>query len=573
MSGLYRISFLIFSLAALFLQDVAAQPAGRHPAFVVPKQMRSRVNFWIDIFTRYGKYQEVIHHRDYPYVIYDVLDFSKEAERMSPVALERYRKKKVKARVKEIEKILSKLANGNPPSNQFEQNIVDQMHSLGRSRTKYKKAREKRMVRAQTGIKEKYRQALIRSGRYLPVIENIFVREYNLPVELTRLPFVESSFDYRAYSSVGAAGIWQFMRRTGRLYLTVNGLIDERRDVIESSRAAAKYLRNAYRELRSWPLAITSYNHGVYGLKKKIKKLGTRNIVSIVENRRERVLGFASNNFYAEFLAALDIYDNYHRYFPGIRLERPVRVVEYRLPYRASVKYVSRKLGVSVDELKRVNYAILKPVWSGRYRIPAGYKLKVPLKYAGKLGALKVPETTFHATAPASSAVYGGVVYRVRRGDSLYKIAKKYGISIKELKRINGLRSNVVRVGQMLTVRPRRPVKKQTFSKTSYRSSSYRVRRGDTLSGIAARHGMSVRELKRLNKLKSSKIRAGQLLKLSTRAAAPNAGNKKPKIYKVRRGDTVWSISRKFGVSMLELRAVNNLRGTKLRIGQRLVIP
>ena len=140
------------------------------------------------------------------------------------------------------------------------------------------------------------------------------MRKYNLPEELSVLPHVESSFQLRAYSSAGAAGIWQFTRGTGRLFMRVGYDVDERRDPILATYGAAKLLKKNYEVVGSWPLAITAYNHGLRGMQRAKKRHGT-NIVKIIENYRSRTFGFASRNFYPEFLAALHVVKNQNKWF------------------------------------------------------------------------------------------------------------------------------------------------------------------------------------------------------------------------------------------------------------------
>lgn len=504
---------------------VRAVPS-RSPAFRVPTKLRPRVDFWIDVFTRYGKNQAVIHHRHFPQARFDVMDFSDLEAQLNDVAYEKQRAKLIDARIKQIEGILLKFANGAAPEGVFEQQIWDAMELVPGGAGKFREAVKEEWVRSQTGIKEKYADALVRSGRYLPHIERIFVEEFGLPVELTRLPFIESSFDYRAYSNVGAAGIWQFMRNTGRIYLTINSAVDERRDVFEASRAAAQYLQSAYSRLGSWPLAITSYNHGVAGVARKVTQLGTNDISEVVEHPTERVFGFASANFYPEFLAALEVYAEHAKYFPGLQLESPLRLAFYRLKSPLSISYITRQLDIDVATLRSLNYAITEPVWRGAYKLPAGYTLKVPYEYGERLARLKTPESGSAKSAPAASSIYGGVIYTVRKGDTLSGIARKYGTTVAQLRELNGISGNTVRAGQRIVVREsegrsgqimeqQRVTKAQEVeSAPPVRSRTYTVKPGDTLWSISRSSGVSVDALKRSNKLSGTKLKPGQKLKL-----------------------------------------------------------
>src|SRR5207237_4490387 len=132
--------------------------------------------------------------------------------------------------------------------------------------------------------------------------------------EIALLPLVESSFENRARSNAGAAGIWQFTRGTGRLYLNVNRKLDERLDPARATWAAARLLHDNYNALGSWPLAITAYNHGRAGMQRAQNEIGSE-LTSIIERYDGPLFGYASMNFYSEFVAAVEVYVNYRQYF------------------------------------------------------------------------------------------------------------------------------------------------------------------------------------------------------------------------------------------------------------------
>jgi len=265
-SRIFTCLCFVFFFLALPSHHALAEESGR--GFEVPSAMQGRVDFWIAIFTKYGKMHRVFHHREHPHIIYSIIDFSDLERNLEGEALKKRKFKEADAELARIRASLSHLASGKSPRDEFESRIVERFKTLpGRATRNYKKAIEKKSLRYQRGIKERFEEGLVRSGRYLPSIERIFAEE-GLPVELGRLPLVESSFDYEAYSSVGAAGIWQFMRSTGRRFMRVDSYIDERRDPIIATRAAAKYLKNSYDHFGYWSLALTSYNHGVGGVNK-----------------------------------------------------------------------------------------------------------------------------------------------------------------------------------------------------------------------------------------------------------------------------------------------------------------
>lgn len=515
MSLMPKLAFVFYFI--FFALTVSASPiqtkTSRSRDFQIPEILQGRVNFWIDVFTKHGKNQAVVHHRNFPQAIFTVMDFRVQAESLNPVQLERFKDRALKAKIREIEAALSRLASGQPAQSELEKKVYSAMKLVPGGPGKYKQAVKEGLVRSQTGIREKYGEAVRRSGRYLHAIEKIFVQDYGLPVELTRLPFIESSFDYQAYSSVGAAGIWQFMPLTGRKYMTVNRLIDERRDVLAASKGAARYLQSAYSALGNWPLAITSYNHGVAGVSRKVRQMGTSNLAKIIEDPNTRAFGFASSNFYPEFLAALEVYDHKHTYFPDIQLEAPRHFVEVSLPRATSVAHISKQLEIGMDELRSYNYAISETIWQGRSAIPAGYTLKLPASASSKVYALRIPEARVVQVAPPASSVYGGTVYRVRSGDTLSSIAKKFKITLSELKSINGLSSNNLRIGQALQVKggggdiPTRKTPEVISAR------HYTVKPGDSLWSISRKFKIDVNKLRDSNKV-SKGIRPGQILNI-----------------------------------------------------------
>ncbi len=486
--------------------------------FTVPEQLRARVDFWKDIFAKYGSTQTVIHHRDFPQIVFGVLDLSAESGQMSSVAFEAYKESVQKRTVEDIKSQLLELATGSAPRGPFQVKLVGLLKDIPGDESKYKRVVDEDLVRTQTGIRERYAEAIRRAWKYLPIMEQIFVSEYGLPKELTRIPFIESSFDYTAYSSVGAAGIWQFMPRTARAHrMLVGRYVDERRDPIKATRAAAEYLRSAYNSLGSWPLAITSYNHGVGGVRSKTRKAGTTDLPTIIEDFNERYFGFASTNFYPEFLAALEIFADHKRYFPEVREEPPLRVVTYPVQKSVSAHQIASRLGISTEDLKEANYALLDPVWKGRASIPAGYNLRVPAdlqdrgdrRLAGTAASSDVVTVAQAPTLPAT--------YTVKRGEDVAAISKKFGVPTATILRINGLSSGRVKSGTSLQLieSERREVKSATTSTTRESSSTrvrYTVRRGDTFGAICKKFGVSVEALKRANHLSGTTVKTGQTL-------------------------------------------------------------
>jgi membrane-bound lytic murein transglycosylase D len=440
--------------------DVEEVPRERRSVgpFAVPAGLRGRVDFWKDVFAKYSSKQVVVHHREFPQIVFGVIDLEAETRDMGPIEFERHKDSVVKRTVLAVQQAVEALARGEAPSSDFQTKVVHLMSEVPGGAGKYRRIVEEDLIRTQTGIRDRYVEAVRRSRRYLPMMEHIFVNEYGLPKELTRLPFVESSFDYTAYSSVGAAGIWQFMPRTAKAHqMKVGKVVDERRDPLKATHAAAQYLRSAYQSLGSWPLAITSYNHGVGGVRSKVRKAGTSDIVEIIEHPGERFFGFASSNFYPEFLAAVEIYEDWRTYFPEVKEEPPLRLVSFPLAAPASPQHISHVLNIPLDELREANYALLDPVWRGAAKIPAGYTLRLPAHYEDRTGRILPPESRSRAVkvipvmySPPVSRGKGS--YVVKRGDTLGEISRKTNRSVEALRRANKLKGNSIKAGQRLVV-------------------------------------------------------------------------------------------------------------------------
>ena len=240
-----------------------------------------------------------------------------------------------------------------------------------------------------------------------------------------------------AYSKVGASGVWQFMPSTARRFMRIDDAVDERLDPIVSTRAAARFLRENYDRLGTWPLAITAYNHGPAGIARAVRETGTTDIGTIVEKYRGPSFKFASRNFYAEFLAALDVERNYRKYFGTLPLFPPLKHDEVPLPHYVPIASVVRCAGGDEDAFRELNPGLLPAVYTGRQRVPRDYTVRLP---AGSTARFQQCYSTLPASHKATSQQKAFVVHRVRRGQTLAQIARLYGTSVKEIQRRNGLR-------------------------------------------------------------------------------------------------------------------------------------
>ncbi|MBF0568025.1 MAG: transglycosylase SLT domain-containing protein [Nitrospirae bacterium] len=344
------------------------------PLFSCPAPLRPQVDFWIKIFTMYTTKQAVIHDNRYLNIIYSVVDLTEDQSnskkaRIGVLSFEI-------SKYREILLKLDKLKPDDPDEiNNLspEESRVYEMFRGIEGANKFSEAAER--LRAQIGQKDRFQKALSKSTLYLKEMERIF-REEGVPVALTRLPFVESSFDVSAYSWAKAAGIWQFTDSTGRIFLRMNSIVDERIDPEKSTRAAARLLLDNYAQLGSWPLAVTAYNHGASGLSRAKKDLSTSDISEIVEKYKGPSFGFASRNYYTEFLAVLEILEDYQSYFGDVEFMYPK---EYEvLRTGRSMKVSAIAAACSLEEIKRLNPELKPSVMASKTSLPCDYFLKLP---------------------------------------------------------------------------------------------------------------------------------------------------------------------------------------------------
>ena len=555
--------FLSSGTASLSFAEPANKFFEKNPELQTPSRLRPRVNFWVDIFGNYSKAQVIIHHRRFPQIRFALLDIEQATAGMNDVAFDSYKDRALKAKLKEVREDIAFLAQGEAPKTAQQRNIESAMRLLGPGLSKYQKIIEDpELVRGQSGIRDKMEEAIQRSGRYLPIMEDTFVNEFELPYELTRLPFVESSFDYKAYSSVAAAGIWQFMPKTARVYMRLSPTVDERLDPIESTRAAAKYLRSAYARLGTWPLALTSYNNGVAGVLSKVRKFGTADISSLVESTEDPPpFGFASTNFFPEFLAAKEVYNRRAEFFPGLKIEPSLQLTMIRLSRAVMVTEIKNKLGVSEEDLRKANYALSERIWNGKAAIPAGYNLKVPDKYETRLIKAGFGESTENFSVDSTARIEPVVVE-----DSV----ESNRIPEKTIPSTSGSRES--------------KIIKEDNSSLKPKSNSYTVKAGDTLYSIARDFGISVVDLKSVNKIKGSSVFVGKALIIPQEKSEPEPLKgvaSKPsqgglvKLYTVKKGDTPGSVAKKMGIPLAKLVAKNGLSVKKpqVKVGQVLTIP
>ncbi len=341
--------------------------------FPLPAGLEANVDFWKNVYTRWSRDKVVIHDNRHMAVVYQEATLPGPIEGIYTPAQRDYvraLRERWSDRLRTLERRLAANAALTPE----QRALRDKLERAGGPGAVFGAAER---VRSQRGVRERYLAGLERSGRWLPAFREVF-RRHGLPEDLALLPHVESSFVANARSSAGASGMWQFIRSTGGSYMTVNGVIDERLDPIIAADAAARYLKNSYAKLRDWPLALTSYNHGLGGMRRAKASHGT-DFARIVREYDGRYFGFASRNFYAQFLAARHVANNAEVYFPeGIRYQAPLNDEPVRLRFAKSLDDLALQYRVPHSILVDRNLAWLDPVRNGARPVPAGTTVWVP---------------------------------------------------------------------------------------------------------------------------------------------------------------------------------------------------
>ncbi len=349
--------------------------------------VQKQVRFWEKIFASYPSTTVLIHDANFPELVTDLIDFKVFAKSLGG-------------------KVLTDRSYRNRISDGYlsrYQMALKRFHTKGRKAVltgaierrifnvyKTKPAALKLLlkgqvsIRSQTGLADEFKRAVERSYKFLPFMERVFQRE-NLPIDLTRIAFVESMFNPKAVSKVGASGIWQFMPATARQFMKVDKFIDERNSPYKASEGAAKLLAKNYRHLRSWPLAVTAYNFGRAGMAKAKRRMGTDDLGYIIKNYRAKSFGFASKNFYAEFIAARNIYRSYFSDKPKRFYRNDVMKVKLKKPI--TIARLVSKTSINKDLLSRYNLC-LTPRALKHYHyspLPAGFNIYVPAAYASSV--------------------------------------------------------------------------------------------------------------------------------------------------------------------------------------------
>ena len=425
--------------------------------FACPQIIDRRVDFWINVFYKWKKENRILHDSRQPERVYMVLDTKDECRRKNPKGEVRLGIKVVKKRLQELQNLIETGAD----EKRLQKHPYYKLFPNADA-SYIKDAQDS--IRCQSGNQEMFKQALKNFQKYRPYIINA-LQAQNLPLDIQYLPFVESSYNPKAFSFAGAAGMWQIMPRTARgLGLQVGSSIDERFEPEFATLAAAKYFRESIDRLSKTaqegqhstapkdinPFVITSYNYGVRGMQRAIIQVGT-DYERLLMEYKSGSFQIAVRNFYASFLAARHVAQNQATFFPNLQLQQQtIAINRIALPKPLLAKQILPALKVSKKELKELNPGITYRVWKNQRAVPTGYILKVPYKSSGwdaESAKLKTLKSVSNGKGDS------GRKHKVRKGQTACGIARRYKVSCKNLILLNKLnRKAVVKIGQRLKI-------------------------------------------------------------------------------------------------------------------------
>ena len=436
------------------------------------------------------------------------------------------------------------------------------------------------------------------SKYYMPIFEEILNR-YDMPEELKAMAVIESALNPTAVSRAGAKGMWQFMYATAKMYgLHIDSFVDERLDPVKSAEAAAQYLQDSYEIFGDWNLAIASYNCGAGNVNKAIRRSGGKRAFWDIYPYLPR----ETRGYVPAFVGALYAMNYYKEH--GIKpeaVEMPAHVDTFKINKMLHLKQVSDLTGAPLEELKNLNPQYSHNIIPGNSK---EYILRIPYTYTNAFidnedSLYRHKADEYFNPVTLKKIVDGAdgerIVYRVKSGDYLGRIASRHRCTVAQIKRWNNLSSNNIRVGQRLVIyrggsAPAPASASSSASSSSAKATSapanattYTVKSGDVLGKIAERHGCTIAQLKAWNNLSSNNIRVGQ--KLIVSAAASSAASSQTAgsgtsqsgdytTYVVKNGDSFYSIAKNYpGVSAQNIMDFNNLSSSKIKPGMTIKIP
>jgi membrane-bound lytic murein transglycosylase D len=419
----------------------------------------------------------------------------------------------------------------------------------------------------QTTARKAFSNWLARSEKYIPFMRN-HLKENGLPEDLVYMALIESGFNPYAYSRSKASGPWQFIYLTGKRYgLRSNWWIDERRDPEKSTIAAAKYLKDLYDMFECWYLAAAGYNAGEGKIAEAMKRYQTEDFWELI---KYRYLKQETKDYVPQMIAAALIAKDPERYgFVGIEYQEPLHYDKVRVPEVTDLRLIARACEVSVDEIRELNPELSR--WCTPPNFP-DYEIKIP--FGKKELFLKNFETLY----PGERFQFK--THLVKKGDTFPKIAKLYRVDPEPILEINRLnKKSRLSTGMNLLIplpkdqddpKPDSLVKKKSNGmeqhSKSVETTTYKIKKGDSLWSIANEMGVNIGALSRWNNLHpEKKLMPGDKLKIRmTKTSDPldePHGKRVGKeiVYVVKEGDTLWSIAKKFNLTISEIKTWNHL--------------
>jgi len=419
---------------------------------------------------------------------------------------------------------------------------------------------------------------LSRSRRYAPLILKT-MREDGLPEDLIYLAMIESGFSPKATSWVGAAGVWQFMPYTGKNYgLKVDHWVDERRDIVLATHAAAAYLKELHQIFGSWYLAAASYNAGEGRTLRVVRESRTRNFWQLI--REKGNFRAETRNYVPKMIAAALISKNPEKYgFTNIQYEEPLTWEKVSIPAGVDLRAVASVAKMDYEELKLLNPELRRAITppsadSWNIRVPPNKK-DILLANHAELKGRKHGHFITH---------------KLRRGETLSHVSRKYGVDARTIMDLNQISNpRRLRQGQSLQIpvdyeegKSRSKASKSTWKPQAVSSTTtnsdeagvdlYEVRSGDNLSDIAKRFGTDIATLKKLNGMRGTRINAGQKLKVPSGSKSAQSGAS-IQIHRVKSGEHLTLLAQRHGTSVSELKRINGLKKGTIYVGQRLKVP
>ena len=404
---------------------------------------------------------------------------------------------------------------------------------------------------------------LERSHRYSDLMRSILKTE-GLPEELIYVAMIESGFSSQARSRASAVGYWQFIEATGRRYgLKINGFVDERRDPLLSTQAAGQYLKDLYELFGTWYLAMASYNAGEYRVNRAMMKHYTRDFWHL---RGKRSIPKETREYVPKFMAAHIISSHPKKYgFHNLNYQKPIRFESVVLNKPVSLKKLAQSMNIDHKELK-----LLNPKYVTDY-VPLQKKdmtvLRVPVGLSERVTAQVV--TASFMDRPKYSKTYR--YYKVRWGDSLYKLALRNRTTVNTIARMNKFSSSKkLRQGQVIKL-PRVYGGKGSLTsvKVAKNTKYHKVRKGENLTFIARKYNVRPSQIRSWNNLSRSVIHPYQILRVKSPSSTDNS-----LLHIVRKGETLISISKKYKVPLVSLMKYNSLSFKSiLRVGRTIRIP